>query len=83
MLGSRGSVMPSSRPNSMPRLMTRLSTYPRPVLPGTTPSDIRNVADRPCSATTRIALSVASSRPYCTPAVVATRLISGVKTSVS
>ena len=50
---STGSVIPSRRALRTTRRSSRRSTYPRPSLPGTTPSPMSIVAVRTWSAMTR------------------------------
>ncbi len=58
-----GSWAPSSRMLRMTRRMMRRRTYPRPSLPGSTPSATRNAHVRAWSATTRSRTSSVWSRP--------------------
>ena len=58
-----GRVTPSLRAYVTRRRSSLRNTYPRPSFEGRTPSAIRNVTARPCSAMTRSATSDFGSDP--------------------
>ena len=62
-----GSFVPSKRMLRTTRRRMRRKTYPRPSLPGSTPSAIKNAQVRAWSATTRKATSDFGSAPYLRP----------------
>ena len=59
-----GSCVPSKRMFRTTRRKIRRNTYPRPSLPGNTPSAIKNAQVRAWSATTRSATSDFGFAPY-------------------
>ncbi len=82
-LYKKQSFMPSCVPSRMARLNNRLSTYPRPSLPGSTPSEIQNTQAFTWSAIRRISTACANCPLYFTFVISSRHLIIGLKMSMS
>ena len=75
--------MPSCVPSRMARLNNRLSTYPRPSLLGSTPSEIQNTQAFTWSAIRRMSTAFAICPLYFTCVISSMYLIIGLKMSMS
>ena len=80
---STASSTPRRRTERTARRMSRRRTYPRPSLPGRTPSPMSMRAERTWSATTRMRTSSWASAPYFFPVISSVAAMTGKTSSIS